>query len=85
MDLPEAHGNLVVFKEKLKAKAKLERRLVPPIFPVTAKTGMDLEPVVRALSRMVPDPIFPVPRPSAFGDSDEDLKFSGKKSRPKAS
>ena len=72
MDLPEAHANLVVFKEKLKAKGKVDRRVVPPIFPVTAKTGMDLEAVVRALSRMVPDPTFPTPRPSVFGDPTED-------------
>lgn len=72
MDLSEAHSNLVQFKEKVKLKAKQDRRMVPPIFPITAKTGMDLEPVVQALSRMVPDPTFPIPHPSVFGNEKED-------------
>lgn len=68
MDLPNANDNLVMFKEKLKQRAKKDRRVVPPIYPVIAKDGADLEPVVKALSRLVSDPSLPVKRPAAVDE-----------------
>jgi len=70
MDLPTASENLEIFKQKIEAHLRKARRVVPPIFPITAKTGTDLEPVVRALARMVTAPAIARQRPKAHEDDD---------------
>jgi GTPase len=80
MDLTEAHDNLVVFKEKLKLRAKQERRTVPPIFPISAKDAMDLQPVISVLARMVPSPTMQTTaKRSTLLDDEEDDKHKHSK------
>lgn len=72
MDLPAARENLELFNEKVKAHLRRERRVMPNVYPITAKTGMDLQPVIQALARMVTDPAIKPKRPKAHEDADEE-------------